>query len=63
MNKFDACVKSLLEAAKSKKLDFSEDDVNGDGKVDKTDGYLSKRNAAIAKAIADKSGKKDKSKK
>lgn len=63
MSKFDAYVVTLLEAAKGKKLDFSKDDVNSDGKVDKTDGYLSKRNAAIAKSIADKSGKKDKSKK
>lgn len=63
MSKFDAFVVNLLEAAKKGKLDFSKDDVNGDGKVDKTDGYLSKRNAAIAKSIASKSGKKDKSKK
>lgn len=61
MNKFDLYVQSLLEA--SKKLNFSKDDVNGDGKVDKTDDYLKKRNAAIAKSIADKSGKKEVSKK
>lgn len=63
MSKFDAFVVNLLEAAKGKKLDFSKDDVNGDGKVNKTDGYLSKRNAAIAKSIADKTGKKTKSEK
>lgn len=63
MSKFDAFVVNLLEAAKGKKLDFTKKDINGDGKEDKTDDYLSKRNAAIAKSIADKSGKKDKSKK
>jgi hypothetical protein len=63
MTKFDAFVGTLLEAAKGKKLNFSKDDVNGDGKTDKTDGYLKKRNAAIAKSTADKSGKKDKSEK
>jgi len=51
MISFDAFVSSILEATK-KKLDFSKDDVNDDGKVDKTDGYLKKRNAAIAKSIA-----------
>jgi hypothetical protein len=62
MSKFDLYVSTLLEASKTKekKLDFSKDDVNNDGKVNKTDGYLKKRNAAIATAIAKKSkGKKD----
>jgi len=63
MSKFDAFVGTLLEAAKGKKLNFPKDDVNGDGKVDKTDDYLKKRNAAIAKSIADKSDKKQTSKK
>jgi len=62
MNKFDSFVKHILEATKekpSKKLDYTADDVNSDGKVDKTDGYLKKRSAAIAGAIAKKSGKKE----
>lgn len=59
MNKFDAFVINVLEA-NGKKLDFTKDDVNGDGKVNKTDGYLKKRNAAIASSIAKKSGKSDK---
>jgi hypothetical protein len=63
MNKFDAYVSSLLEANKSKKLDFTKKDVNNDGKVDKTDDYLKKRNAAIAKSMADKSDKNKKSSK
>jgi hypothetical protein len=63
MSKFDTYVSTLLEAAKGKKLDFSKDDVNSDGKVDNTDGYLKKRNAAIAKAQAEKSGKKNSAKK
>jgi hypothetical protein len=58
MTTFDSFVQSILEANK-KKLDFTKDDVNDDGKVDKTDGYLKKRNAAIAKAIATKPKKKD----
>jgi hypothetical protein len=63
MSKFDAYVGTLLEAAKTKKLDFTKSDVNKDGKEDKTDDYLKKRNAAIAKSIASKSGKKTSSKK
>lgn len=60
MSKFDLYINTLLEAAKAKgkKLDFSKDDVNNDGKVDKTDDYLKKRNAAIASAIAKKGDKK-----
>jgi hypothetical protein len=60
MSKFDLYVNTLLEAtkAKGKKLDFSKDDVNNDGKVDKTDDYLKKRNVAIASAIAKKGNKK-----
>ena len=60
MNKFDICVSRILEAAK---LDFTKDDVNKDGKVDKTDGYLKKRNVAIASSLAKKSDKKRSSKK
>lgn len=56
---FDSTVFYILEKNKSKpqkktksKLDFSKDDVNSDGKVDKTDGYLKKRNEAIKNNIA-----------
>jgi hypothetical protein len=35
-----------------------DDDVNNDGKVDDTDGYLKSRRGAIAKAIAKRRGKK-----
>ena len=57
---FDSTVFYILENNKSKKkpdkklkskskLDFSKNDVNNDGKVDKTDEYLKKRNEAIKK--------------
>ena len=49
---FDSTFFHILEKYKNKKtskLDFSKDDVNNDGKVDKTDGYLKKRNEAIKK--------------
>jgi hypothetical protein len=60
MSNYDALVQAILEATKKskKKLDFSKDDVNDDGKVDKTDGYLKKRNAAIAASIAKKKPEK-----
>ena len=57
--KFDSTVFHILEKnkpekkpKKKSKLDFTSDDINGDGKVNKTDGYLSKRNQAIKNNMA-----------
>lgn len=57
--KFDSTVFYILEknkpekkTKKKSKLDFTKNDINGDGKVNKTDNYLNKRNIAIKNNMA-----------
>ena len=53
----------ILPEARKKKLDYSKQDVNNDGKVDKTDSFLKHRNKVIADAQGKKSTKKEDKKK
>ena len=55
--------RALKEATKTEKLDpvgKEDDDINNDGKVDKTDKYLKNRRKAVTKAIGKSKKKKNK---
>ena len=50
-NILENLIKKALKEAKLDPVGKEDDDINNDGKVDKTDSYLKKKREKIAKAI------------
>ena len=53
-NTLETLIKQALKEAKLDPVGKEDDDINNDGKVDKTDKYLANRRKAIGKAIGKK---------
>ena len=58
-NTLETLIKQALKEAKLDPVGKEDDDINNDGKVDKTDKYLAKRRKTVSKAIKKEAAKPD----
>ena len=59
-NILETLIKKAIKEAKLDPVGKEDDDINNDGKVDKTDKYLKNRRKAVSKAIGKSKNKKNK---
>ena len=58
-NTLETLIKQALKEAKLDPVGKEDDDINNDGKVNKTDKYLKNRRKAISKALKKEAAKPD----